>query len=113
MRAMPEIMNRVKAVKHFRSLSKKIATQKIADTAYLFGELRQPRSDYVAIPLHSSEHRKYVPMGFFTKDHILNYSCSAVPHASLYHFGVLHLGHAHGLDAPDLRPIEKRLQLLE
>ncbi len=89
MRAMPEIMNRVKAVKHFRSLSKKIATQKIADTAYLFGELRQPRSDYVAIPLHSSEHRKYVPMGFFTKDHILNNSCSAVPHASLYHFGVL------------------------
>jgi hypothetical protein len=89
MRAMPEIMNRVKAVKHFRSLSKKIATQKIADTAYLFGELRQPRSDYVAIPLHSSEHRKYVPMGFFTKDHILHNSCSAVPDASLYHFGVL------------------------
>lgn len=89
MRAMPEIMNRVKAVRHFRSLSKKIATQKIADTAYLFGELRQPRSDYVAIPLHSSEHRKYIPMGFFTKDHILHNSCSAVPDASLYHFGVL------------------------
>lgn len=89
MRAMPEIMNRVKAVKHFRSLSKKIATQKIADTSYLFGELRQPRSDYVAIPLHSSEHRKYIPMGFFTKDHILHNSCSAVPQASLYHFGVL------------------------
>jgi hypothetical protein len=89
MRAMPEIMNRVRAVRHFRSLSKKLATQKIADIAYLFGELRQPRSDYVAIPLHSSEHRKYVPMGFFTKDHILHNSCSAVPDASIYHFGVL------------------------
>jgi hypothetical protein len=88
-RALPEVMNRVRAVKHFRSISKKIATQKIADSAYLFGELRQPQSDYVAIPLHSSEHRKYIPMGFFTKDHILHNSCSAVPNATLYHFGVL------------------------
>jgi hypothetical protein len=89
MRRLPEIMKRVESVRIYRSESGRAATRKLADYPALFGEVRQPQSDYVAIPLHSSEHRKYVPMGFFTKDHILNNSCSAVPNASLYHFGVL------------------------
>lgn len=88
-RKMPEVMKQVQAVKEFRLSSKKEATRRLADVPYLFGELRQPESDYVVIPLHSSEHRRYVPMGFLTKDAILHNSCSALPNASLYHFGVL------------------------
>ena len=57
--------------------------------SYLFGEIRQPETDYVIIPLHSSEHRKFVPIGYFSKENILHNSCSAVPNATLYHFGVL------------------------
>ena len=41
------------------------------------------------IPLHSSENRKYIPMGFFDQDSIANNSCSFIPNAGLYHFGVL------------------------
>jgi len=89
MRRLPEIMKRVEGVRIYRSESSRETTRKLADYPMLFGEVRQPQSDYVAIPLHSSEHRKYVPMGFFTKDHILNNSCSAVPDATLYHFGIL------------------------
>ena len=89
LRELPEVMSRIQAVKTFRAKSKKAATQKLAEMPYLFGELRQPTSNYVVIPLHSSEHRKYVPMGFLTKEHILHNSCSAVPNATLYHFGML------------------------
>ncbi|MFZ1561587.1 MAG: type IIL restriction-modification enzyme MmeI, partial [Saprospiraceae bacterium] len=41
------------------------------------------------IPLHSSENRKYIPIGFFDKNSIANNSCSFIPNAKLYHFGIL------------------------
>jgi len=52
-------------------------------------EIRQPTGDYVLIPRHSSETRRYVPMAFFSKDYIVSDSCIALPNASPYHFGVL------------------------
>jgi hypothetical protein len=82
-------MKRVQAVRAFRQRSRKPATVRLAETPYLFGEIRQPESNYVLIPLHSSENRKYVPIAFFTKDFIVANSCSAVLNATLYHFGVL------------------------
>lgn len=88
-RGLPKVVERVEAVRRFREKSDRAATRKLALTPYLFGELRQPESDFVLIPLHSSENRAYIPMGFFNKNHILNNSCAAVPNASLYHFGVL------------------------
>lgn len=89
LRESPEVMQRVKAVKEFRLQSSKAATRKLADTAFLFGELRQPEGSYVVIPLHSSEQRKYIPMGFMGPENILHNSCSAVQNATLYHFGIL------------------------
>ena len=50
---------------------------------------RQPTSAYVVIPRHSSETRRYIPMGFCKPAHILSDSCTSVPNATLYHFGVL------------------------
>jgi type I restriction-modification system DNA methylase subunit len=88
-KAHPEILRRVENVRKFRSASKREGTKKLADYPYLFGEIRQPNSDYVVIPLHSSESRKFVPMGFLSKDNIANNSCSVVPDARLYHFGVM------------------------
>lgn len=88
-RGLPGILERVQAVRDFRLKSKKKATVKLAEISYLFGEIRQPESDYVLIPCHSSENRKYVPIGFFSKDVIFNNSCAAVPNATLYDFGVL------------------------
>jgi len=88
-RTMPELMKRVHAVREFRLKSRKAATQKLADTPYLFAEIRQPTGNYVLIPRHSSETRRYVPMAFFSKDYIVSDSCTALPDASLYHFGVL------------------------
>lgn len=88
-KAMPEVNNRVKNIKEFRLQSRKKATQELASVPYLFGEIRQPISDYIVIPLHTSEQRKYIPCGFITDDSIVSNSCSFIEHANLYHFGVL------------------------
>jgi hypothetical protein len=89
MRRLPEIMKRVESVRIYRSESGRAATRKLADYPALFGEIRQPKSNYVLIPRHSSERRRYVPMSYFNPDHIVSDSCIALPGASLYHFGVL------------------------
>lgn len=88
-RTLREVVKRVEAVKVFRLKSKKASIVQLAEMSYLFGEIRQPKTDYVVIPLHSSEHRKFVPIGYFSKENILHNSCSAVPNTSLYHFGIL------------------------
>lgn len=88
-RNLPEVMKRINGVKEFRKASKKAQTVELADTPYLFAEIRQPKSDFVLIPIHSSENRKYIPIAFFDKNHVVNNSCSMLPNATLYHFGVL------------------------
>ncbi|QQS29236.1 MAG: class I SAM-dependent DNA methyltransferase [Sphingobacteriales bacterium] len=83
------VTERVENVRKLRAESTRQATQKLAAFPTLFGEDRQPESDYVLIPLHSSENRKYIPIGFFDKNSIANNSCSFIPNAKLYHFGIL------------------------
>lgn len=83
------VNERVANVKQFRLNSTKIPTQKAADFPTLFAELRQPESDFLLVPLTSSENRKYIPLGFFSKDFIVTNSCSVIADANLYHFGIL------------------------
>lgn len=52
-------------------------------------EMRQPSTDYILIPRHTSESRKYIPLGFMNKDIICGDANSMIPLATLYHFGVL------------------------
>lgn len=84
------IQERVKKVQDYRFKSKREATIRLAEAPSLFGEIRQPdSSEYILIPLHSSEHRKYIPMAFLSHDKIASNSCSIIKNASLYHFGIL------------------------
>jgi len=83
------VTERVENVRKLRAESTRQATQKLANFPTLFGEDRQPESDYVLIPLHSSENRKYIPIGLFDKNSIANNSCSFIPNATLFHFGIL------------------------
>ncbi|MCU7552143.1 hypothetical protein OCK74_23695 [Chitinophagaceae bacterium LB-8] len=86
---LPHVMARIEGVRSVRLKSSKQATVKWAKFPTLFTENRQPDGDYVLIPSHSSENRKYIPIGFMSKDDILNNSCFAVPNATLYEFGIL------------------------
>ncbi len=83
------IMERVRAVRKFRLESPKAATQKSADTPTLFQEIRHPGCEYIIVPCHSSEARRYIPFGFVSPDIIVNNAVQIIPGATLYHFGIL------------------------
>ena len=90
LRTMPLVMERIRLVKQFRLKSKKEKTRvEDSQRATEFAEIRQPDSDYIVIPLHTSANRKYIPFGFCNSDWIIHNSCSFIPNASLYDFGML------------------------
>jgi hypothetical protein len=86
---LPIVFEKVRQVKKHRENSTRDATKKLAAYPMLFGEIRQPETDYILIPRHSSENRDYIPIGFFQKDFIASDSCLFIPEATLYHFGVM------------------------
>ncbi|MCD8393249.1 MAG: methylase [Bacteroidales bacterium] len=89
LRAMPECMKRVAAVKELRLASKSPGTQKLADRPARFHVENMPDSTYILVPRVSSERRRYVPMGFMTPDVLVSDAVQIIPGATLYHFGVL------------------------
>ena len=89
LRAMPEVLKRVEAVKQARLKSIKAPTRELAKTPAEFGEDRQPSTPYLLIPKVSSENRDYVPLGFFEPHVIINPSVLVVPQAGLLELGVL------------------------
>jgi len=89
LRAVPEIMRRVEAVREFRLSSKRPATRELAATPTQFAFVSHPESDYLLIPSVSSERRLYIPIGFMPRDVIASNLCLIIPDATLYHFGVL------------------------
>ena len=89
LRAMPKVSERVERVRNFRLASVKEATREYAAYPTRFMEIKQPDSDYLIVPATSSENRKYIPIGYLSKDVIASNAASFVPDASLYHFGIL------------------------
>ena len=86
---LPLLRHRIAKVREFRLASKKKTTRTLAEQPYLFAENRQPDTPYIAIPLHTSENRKYIPIGIFDPTSIVHNSMAMVRDATLYHFGVL------------------------
>ncbi len=88
-RHCPLILERISKVREMRLASSKEATRKFADYPMRFMEIRQPETDYLLIPRVSSENRKYIPIGYISKDVISTDANMILPNATLYHFGVL------------------------
>ncbi|MBF3831164.1 class I SAM-dependent DNA methyltransferase [Burkholderia pseudomallei] len=89
LRAMPEIYKRVQAVKAARLASTRETTQKLADTPFLFGEIRQPSTQYLLVPSVSSENRAFVPVGFMASNVIASNLALTIPNATLYDFALM------------------------
>lgn len=83
------LRGRVESVRDFRLRSPKASTRARATVPALFDQVRQPTSEYILIPRHSSENRRYVPFGYFRPEIIIGDSCTAIPDATFYHFGVI------------------------
>ncbi len=88
-RKVPPISRAVQSVKDMREKSTRGATKKLAETPMLFGEIRQPETEYIIIPRHSSQNRKYLPIGFVSPNIICGDANLLMPNVTLYHFGVL------------------------
>ena len=89
MRQSPLIMERVHRTMAFRQGSNRPQTLKLAETPYLFGEIRQPETNMLVIPKVSSERRRYIPVAFVSPGTIINGSALIVPDATAYEFGVI------------------------
>ena len=85
----PLVMKRIDKVKDFRLASRKSATQRKAETPALFDEIVKMNTNYVAIPVVSSENRKYIPIDWLDASVIPGNKLFVIPDATLYHFGVL------------------------
>ncbi|OGI97032.1 methylase [Candidatus Nomurabacteria bacterium RIFCSPLOWO2_01_FULL_43_15] len=89
LRKMPRVLERIEKTKNHRLKSKREATKKLAGAPSLFGEIRQPKSNYLLVPFVSSENRKIIPMGYFGPEIIATNRVAVVPNASFYVFGIL------------------------
>ena len=89
LRGMPEVMKRVQGVKAMRMASAKALTVALASSPANFGELRQPKTQYLLISSVSSERRKYVPIGYIDNEVIVSNLVYALPNATLFHFGIM------------------------
>lgn len=83
------IKNRVEAVKEMRINSKSKSTQALSKMPYLFGQIRHQQGDALLIPRHSSEARRYIPIGFVDSDTIIGDSTFAIYNPEPYIFGIL------------------------
>lgn len=86
---IPEIARRLDAVRQARLQSDTESVQKLAAIPSLFTQIRQPTANYVAIPRHSSETRKYIPMAYYTPDTIVGDAVTILADPCLYYFGIL------------------------
>ncbi len=89
LRHLPLVMERINNVRNFRLASAKAPTRESAQYASIFAEVRQPTSEFILVPIHTSESRKYIPFSYYSSDNILSNSCMAIPNSKPFHFGVI------------------------
>ena len=88
--AISSVKARIEGVREMRNKSNKIATQKDAEYAHRFGEVRQRGDETTLIvPRHSSELRQYLPCGFFAKGTIIGDSAFALYDAPLWNMALI------------------------
>jgi hypothetical protein len=89
LRQLPEVRRRVDGVRIHRSASPRETTRNLASRPTLFGEIRQPTTNYLLIPGVSSLNRRYTPIGFMSSEVIASNLVYCLAGATLWHFGVL------------------------
>ncbi|MDQ3495279.1 MAG: N-6 DNA methylase [Pseudomonadota bacterium] len=89
LKALPQVLTRVEAVRAKRAASGRAATNKLAATPTLFGEIRQPTDRYILVPRHSSENRAFIPLGYVDPKIVVGDSNMCVPDAPLWLFAIM------------------------
>ena len=89
LRKMKHCQERIQAVVEGRLKSTKKATVELAKRPRDIdcGVIAEP--PFLGVPCNSSETRAYIPIGFLTGNEVASNTMMVVPHAAVYHFGVL------------------------
>ena len=84
-----EIKERVDQVKEDRLATKSQDLQKLASRPHQFRDMHEAIHSSIIVPIVSSESRKYIPMGFLSKEFIIPNSALAIYDAESWIFGVI------------------------
>jgi hypothetical protein len=88
-RAIRPIAERIERVEATRSASSKAATRSLARLPWRFAEPRHQPGTSIIIPLHSSERRAIIPMGFLDSSTVISNAANAIYGAELWLFALL------------------------
>lgn len=85
----PVLRERLAAVAKSRSESPTPKTRELAKTPALFAQIRQPTTEYLALPKVSSSAREYLPAAYFDAETIAGDALLVVPGSPLWIFAYL------------------------
>jgi hypothetical protein len=89
LRGLPSVLQRVQAVREVRLVSPTAAVREAAESPTLFTQDRQPETTYLAVPAHTSELRRFIPIAFLGPETVASNALRICPGATLFHFGVV------------------------
>ena len=89
LRKLPMVLERLKAVREFRAVSKRQTTRKLADYPSSYGVTVVPESAFLIVPQTTSERRNYVPIGWLEPPSIPSEKLRLLPDATLADFALL------------------------
>jgi hypothetical protein len=89
LKELKEVSKRVNLVFETRNSSTRETTKKLSQFPTIFGEMRQPKTDYIALPRVSSVNRKFIPITILDKNTIAGDKVYTVSNDDKYTFGVL------------------------
>ena len=87
--AMPKVVDRMRAVKEYRSKSKRKSTLAIADFPTQYNVNVIPIAPFLVVPEVSSERRDYIPLAWMEPPVIPSNKIRILPDATLWQFGLL------------------------
>ncbi|MGB8901372.1 MAG: type IIL restriction-modification enzyme MmeI, partial [Methylocella sp.] len=89
LRSMPLVMERISAVRKYRSASRKAKTRELADAPTQFEVTTIPTRPFLAVPKVSSERRDYVPIGWLEPPTLPSQLVQVMIDANLWDFGLI------------------------
>ena len=87
--SLAAVKKRIDLTFDVRNKSTRKSTNDLAMFPYKFGEIRHQNTQSILIPRHSSENRKYIPIGFYDENYIIADSALAIYNAEPWIFGII------------------------
>lgn len=88
-REVPQISRRFEAMTRWRQTSDRPSTKKLIDSPNRFEEVRYKATNSVIVPIVSSEHRSYIPMGYIDPDTVISNAANAIYDAEPWLFALV------------------------